>query len=1113
MLALLFRLFASLAYEADDILLVYSDHTPLGLIQHFSNYSKRVYVTSQMTVNSSFCEQQVSIIVDLTLKTSYLTILEDLAEYCSSIYLTITQNSLQTLSKNRFFVHGSLELETEALIQLMRLLNSEKFCLIVSNSMNDMEILKNLENVGDDQEYSSIVYDPQFLLNNIKLQVKRLIKTKGVKKVVVLGEGSSLQVIQDELFSQNLIVFGNYFLIGSRGIYSASIEGALVLAEPGTESATSYEDFEFLSILAIVEKIIKYSKNIEALNELCPNYRCTTSYNIVNIQNSVKKVVGSVSGTLNFTDSIVYPGNNKDSNVKITKTKLIVSIANGTSEIYNQGYIPNFAFWYQGANYALQLSNMQEEIEGFEFEFFPTNCGNYMYDPTWYNICFSQTADKLGLAYLTSIWYTGAEGNLLTLRNFQKFIPQLSPDAFDTSLESKEDFPEFLKMTLSYKDTFLASFSLFQINSWRNSIIFSSDEDAYKDMYQDILNYMKIFNVKALNPEDKRVFPANYTRDQFEQYRDYFEAAKNTKCRIYYIFSTVTRYILEGLYDIGVHKQDVIIVGDITLINILNSTQENPYDYKIKGYLLNSVILRAIEFTGDYGLEIESQLSQIFPTTYKLGLSFDSFTAIKESLKQIIEKGEDYEDKHILMSTLRNIKTPGVGGAISFDPDTNNRANTRFIYSQIIKNDTTGKYVHADKILIDKYGVNSYVLIDRIVWPDGTTQIPSDMILEGDCPFRDFQVQDSDKGLRALYIVCSFVFTVVFITAVLSCKYSKTVYSELNEAKKMSLSDYGFYFYFYIEFFQIISMGPDQQSFKKLVNNFEVLLSLEISLYYKFEGDKFWYLYCVTVVLGLILVISTQVIFLRLLLGRYRFAKVFVFISEVFLIISHFMYLPLISILLNIYNCRESIGNDLESSFLVKDCNTFCYKGNHIKWAIGSGFLLMSIITLLTYIRPQYETVQVSLHIKTKPVYIHITSIFQVLLIVINKCLKEINQSTAGFIQTGIVLAFLGLTAFMKPYNYSKAVIAQTTTLTMAAYAVLISAIFIRTSNFILWIVVEFIGLLVIFIIGFIVVKTKTSMLYEEKVPISIEELFRFQLFGKNQILYKFSIHTEIPIK
>ena len=1103
---------AASAYSLDEILLVYSDKTPLTLVQQFSNLNKKVLVSHQTQLNASFCEQQVSIIIDLTLKSSYFTLLEDLAKYCSSIYLTITPTSLGSASNNRFYIHGSLELESDVLLQLINHLTIKKFSLITSNSLNDLQILNNILKVESDQLFSSIVYDPNFLANNIKLQVKRFIKTKGVKKIVMVGEGSSLQTIQDELYTQNLIVNGNYFIIGYRGIYSASIEGALVLAEPGTESATSYENFEFLSISAVVHKVIKFSKNFKALLEICPEHRCTTSYNIVNIQNSVKTVVGNFTSALSLTDSIVYPGNNKNLNINTTKTKLVLSLANGTSEIYNQGYVPTFAYWYQGAQYALQLSNVQEEIEGFEFEFFPTNCGNFMYDPTWYTTCFSQIADNLGFAYLTSIWSTGALGNLLTMKNFQKFIPQISPYGFDYNLESKADFPEFLKMTISYKDSIVAGFSLFLINNWHNGIIFSSDDDAYKVTYQQLTKYFGLFNVNILNPKDKQVFPGNYTRDQFEQYRDYFEAAKNTKCRVYYIFSSITRYILEGLYDVGINKEDVIILGNVELMSFLTSTEDEQYKYKIKDYILNSITFRAIEFTGTYGLQVKSQLLQTFPSTDYLGITFDSFLVIKDSIKLMIEKGEDYEDKNILMSTIRNIKTTGVGGAISYDPDTNNKANTRYCYSQILKNDTTGEYEYIDKILIDKYGATSYLLLDRIVWPDGSTIVPSDMIVEGNCPFRDFQVQDSDKGLMVLYIVCSVVFAIVFITAVISCKLFKSSYSELNEPKIISIEDYGFYFYFYIEFFQILSMGPDQHTYKYIVNNFEVFLSLEFALYYKLDGDKFWYLYYATVILTVIFVISTLAITVKNFLGRFFLRRTFLLYFEKLFIICHFMYLPLISMILNIFNCRESIANDLESSFLEKDCTTFCYKGSHKKWAIGSGCLLLVFLTIVTYFRPYYETIQTSLHIKTNPVYIQLLSIFQVLLVIINKCVKEINQSAAGFIQTGIILAFILVTVCLKPYNYSKAIIAQIITLTMAAYAVLISSIFIRLDYFRVWIMVEFLGLLMIYFIGFFVVKSKTNLLYIEKVPISVEELFRFQFFGKNKILYKISMSIQQEI-
>ena len=97
----------------------------------------------------------------------------------------ITPTSVKTSSEHRFFVHGSLEFESKALVQLFTLLGKKKFSIINSNSINDMEIIQNIEKAGGEQLIPSIVYDPGFAFNNIKLQFKRLIKTKGVKKVII----------------------------------------------------------------------------------------------------------------------------------------------------------------------------------------------------------------------------------------------------------------------------------------------------------------------------------------------------------------------------------------------------------------------------------------------------------------------------------------------------------------------------------------------------------------------------------------------------------------------------------------------------------------------------------------------------------------------------------------------------------------------------------------------------------------------------------------------------------------------------------------------------------------------------------------------------------------
>ena len=76
MLVFLLCFLAPLGYQLDEVLLVYSKDTPLSLVQKFSSYSNRLLVSHQTSVNSTICENQVSIIIDITLKSSYLTYLK-----------------------------------------------------------------------------------------------------------------------------------------------------------------------------------------------------------------------------------------------------------------------------------------------------------------------------------------------------------------------------------------------------------------------------------------------------------------------------------------------------------------------------------------------------------------------------------------------------------------------------------------------------------------------------------------------------------------------------------------------------------------------------------------------------------------------------------------------------------------------------------------------------------------------------------------------------------------------------------------------------------------------------------------------------------------------------
>ncbi|CAG9335814.1 unnamed protein product [Blepharisma stoltei] len=59
------------------------------------------------------------------------------------------------------------------------------------------------------------------------------------------------------------------------------------------------------------------------------------------------------------------------------------------------------------------------------------------------------------------------------------------------------------------------------------------------------------------------------------------------------------------------------------------------------------------------------------------------------------------------------------------------------------------------------------------------------------------------------------------------------------------------------------------------------------------------------------------------------------------LILGNLCFIPFVSVLLDVFVCDESIGDSFTDSFLAKDCYQFCWKGNHIVYAILSGIAIL----------------------------------------------------------------------------------------------------------------------------------------------------------------------------
>ena len=66
-------------------------------------------------------------------------------------------------------------------------------------------------------------------------------------------------------------------------------------------------------------------------------------------------------------------------------------------------------------------------------------------------------------------------------------------------------------------------------------MVLATNDPDYYDQYTEVVEFAGSFNFEIVNPVNKRIFPWNYTRADFDEYKSYFQAAKATNCRVFII--------------------------------------------------------------------------------------------------------------------------------------------------------------------------------------------------------------------------------------------------------------------------------------------------------------------------------------------------------------------------------------------------------------------------------------------------------------------------------------------------------------------------------------------------------------------------------------------------
>ena len=1094
-----------------DTVVLYSSITPdIVLSQLGDTQTINICNQTQESLFNALAGLDFLFLIDFTYSKSYTPLISSVSDWLNTAFLSPYSSEIS--NKHKCSIHLSVTDQVQSILSLINLLSISKYIILSSASYYDLQIANELRITDESRVYHSISYQENadiFIAENI---VSRMIKAKGIKSLIIIDHSESLNVIELALVNKKLVNAGAIFIYPSKNIWLASLDGSLIIVENGLEYATSQTDYEIKAVENVIDFINSNLQqhsitNIDELTiaNILEGYNIKNKgFNIVNIQGNNRVIVGNITildanNSLNYISSInnrvYFPGN--ITTIEPSRaTKIVISIANGTTDTKNYSIFPLMAYFYEGALYAVARSNAQNEIPNFYIDLFPTDCGITWYDPHWFAECFANYTGNLGIAYLTNLLPSTLIGNMITLEKMGVDIPQICPLNPVTDVVNGTKYPQLFFLGDTYQNGILNQVLTLKSLGFNSIVILiSKGADSLGPIYEYLVTCLQQEGFTIMNTEENRFLPRGYTRNDFEKYKSIFQHVKDTLCNLYFIsFIGRPEMVLEGLYDIGLRKGDFIMIGDNTITNTLKGVEE-PYYSKRKELLDGLLISVFKEYVGELGQEINAHLSTIFPDTTYMCLTYDSFSVVKEAIIYLLSIGEDYENPSVLSSAIRNNKIVGCLGNVGFGSKTNSRSLVQYTIQQLNFNTTLNTTVLREIAHINIFSAQLITMVNNFEWPTGS--LPLNMRPADPCPFDSFLVEDSDKGKALLYAFSGFFFLLALGTSIIGYIKINSNFEEIAGKMKINFADMLFFSYFPIQFFQFITMGPDQDSYKYALQNFQVLISLDFNLYFNVTFEKFWlvfYAILIFVVLWIILCIFD------ILECSSRFSKFYLCrrIEDLALIIvplfGHIGFLSIFSMLMNIYLCNQQISNALTDSFLQNDCTKFCYTDYH-KTVIGITTTVISIyLPIFIISRPHLESFQKTLHLKTKGIYLYALSLFQIILVILNKTLKSVNQTTHGIACTLLIIAFFIFTIWIKPYNYKRANISQLMSLAASVWAIGISTIFRNYSIVVIWVIVEFIGILIILIIGIKLLKKADNYLVFEKGR-EISELFFFQFF------------------
>ncbi|CAG9336167.1 unnamed protein product [Blepharisma stoltei] len=1043
-----------------------ANNLSVSLLQTFADQIalKNVLITSCSDILHQDGDMQA--IIDLTSSFSLAECINSFASQTQSIVISL-ENIENSYSDWRFFTHYSSKAHQNALSALVDFLNWNKF-IVLSD-----ELQKKNSYEFPNKTVSIFICADTKDQNLADLFVGKEIKKIGTRNIVILANGESAKWLLQSLKEKNIFNFGSGIVLGSNSFWGTDENGILAYVEEGLENSFDYISYESLSCISFIRLILNFSEgqNRVSLRDLLEKetfeHHPLPRFSLLNVQNNKRVKVGEIfHNEVTISSQIIFPGNSTlFPNAPITS--IPISMADGDT---NPGF-PNSSYgsvikW--GANYALEYIVSSHFFDGFEFQVAHTDCGADVYNATFAFNCFSKVKDRLGIGFLTSYASTTCIGYINTLRKLNVSIPHVSEFAPHVQLTDEAAFPEFMRVYKEQRFNVGVLFSLLSVFNWKHINVYyisSLPNVAIYDYFEALVNKS---NIKIENDRNERMLNANYRHSDFEKYKPWLQKALNSNVRIYILLFSPPWlfYFMQDLYDIGFRRNNFLLLH-FAKVTFYTLTETDPTQiHKLNELFYNCIIIDQIDWVGEYGKQvknvIEKQHSSRGDALVYRCFSFDSAMLLASGIKYTITQGKNIEDSSILNSNLRKQKFTGCSGTVSIAPGSNDRSTGLM---GVFNFRWDEKQNSLDDYLVGKYDWGSTQLFsfyETIIWNDNmTTTYPSDMIMEGECPFDEKLIEYSTKGAAILYGFCFFVLIVAATATNFAWKSWKHIrINNLSVKAQAKFEDYLEHLIIFINFLQFLAMSPDIKEY----DEYSSLLAgyIALNLDWMIERNKFWYFtYIILGAAGTWIYISFNI--LLAVDAKYSFF-IFYFLGDfaqiLVLILGNICFLPIVSFLISVVQCDQAIGNELSNSFVRWDCSVFCWKDSHLYIGALSISILIIYLPLAIFLKPYWNHSNDHINIRASPLYLISKAMLQVIIVILSKILKPFNQSLYGFIYIISFILFFLILRKKKFYNYHRCNLWTNISYSALIWSAIISSLYWIYPNKLakLWFALQFLG-------------------------------------------------------